>query len=336
MSAFPRRRFLALAAFGSAASVSAQILGHRGGGWSIRGTDPVEIFHGDRRVSAYHAGYAEGLPFLDPLVGPTGALLTAAAEGGEGRAPARAAGLWFALDDVNGRDFHPESGQVAGAAAGAPGARLRGRIVHKGMNGVLIQGASLTIRVKSEWMEVSDEDQRVCSDRRELAFSYSKDGSLVVDALVELFADAGDLMIGGGEAGGWTLRLHPSLSWKEGSGEVALRNADSLADGLVPRARSRWIACQGKDAKGAAAGIAVLDHPGNPGAPTAWLVSDDGRLTARPFPESPAVEAADGAASAPWLLPSGESYVFRYRIIFHAGATDPAAIEAAWETFSAR
>ncbi len=333
MSSPTRRRFLSFAAASPAAGAAAQIIGG-GAGWSIRGTDPVEIFQGERRVAAYRSGYPQGLPFLDPIVGPTGALFTAplppgevgAEPGGDGGPAGALTGLWFALDGVNGRDFHP-------APQGANPGRMRGRIVHTGMNGVLMQGNTLTIRLKSEWMAAmdgGDEVRRVCSDWRELVFSQARDGALVVDFLVELMADAGDLEIEPG-AGALSLRLHPGLVWKEG-GEVSLRNSEGLADGLVPGKRARWIACQGADAKGGPAGLAAMDHPGNPGAPASWNLDGDGVLSADPQARSD--EDEDDGDEALRHVPNGESRTFRYRLLLHAGATDPEGVAAAWESFA--
>src|SRR5690606_13469463 len=140
-------------------------------------------------------------------------------------------------------------------------------IVHKGMNGVHIQGTAIAIRTKSEWIDAEDETRRICSDRRETTLFHREDGSLVVDLLLELTADAGDLAIGAETEGVWAIRLTPGLAWQtEG---VALRNGAGLVDAAVPGARAEWVSCQGKDAKGAAAGVAMLDHPANSGHPAA-------------------------------------------------------------------
>ncbi len=320
MSPISRRRFLAFASVAPATGVDAQWIGQAG--WSIRGTNPIEIYHGERRITAYHAGYAEGLPFFDPVVGPGGAVFTASASdgGGKGKSGAtpRATGLWFALDGVNGHDFR-----------GAPGeGRARGRILHKGMNGVLIQGSAIAIRTKSEWMDGGDPARRICSDRREFTLFYRDDGSLVIEASIELIADAGDLEIDPGGEGGWSLRLVPSLAWAGKADEVALRNGEGLADALVPGARAKWVACQGQDAKGRPAGVAVLDHPANPGHPAGWTMGEDGLLAATAFPEA--------ASGAPHAVPNGESRFFRYRTLFHRGATDVGALGEAWEAFAAR
>ncbi len=310
MPPFSRRRFLMLATLAPVSEVGAQLIGN-GGGWSIRGTDPIELFHGERRVASYRSGGEAGLPLIDPVVGPTGGLYTAAMEKGE------ATGLFFALGDANGFDFR------SGSASGRP----PGRILHKGMNGVLIKGPVIAIRTKSEWLDAADETKRICSDRRELSFTYREDGSLVIDFALELAADAGDLALGVETEGAWSIRLAPGLAWKGGGESSALRNAEGLADAAVSGARSNWVACQGKEAKGEAAGVALFDHPANPDHPAAWTFGEGGLVSANPFGEG---------SDAPRLVPNGESLFFRYRAIFFKGGIDGIDPAKAWEAFAAR
>lgn len=324
MTPSTRRRFLLLAGLVPVAEAGAQLIGHSGGAWSIRGTDPVEIFFGGETVSAYHAGYEEGLPFFDPMNGPSGASFTLAdTSDGNGDGDGKAAspwprGVWFALGRVNGYDFRP-----AAAEEGHP-AQKRGVILHKGMNGVLIKGATLTIRTKSEWLDADEPTRRIGSDTREFTFYHREDGALVLDASLELAADAGDLEIGPGEEGAWSVCVGPGFVPEAGAKGRELRNAEGLIGDAALGSRSAWVACQGLDLKGVPGGIAVLDHPGNPGHPAGWTFSKSGTLSANPFPATPR------------LLPNGESLVFRYRTVFHAGATEDAAIAKAFETFSAR
>ena len=56
-------------------TASAQILGS-GDTWSIRGTDPIKIYYGDKHVTSYESGYEAGKPYFYPIIGPTGENLT--------------------------------------------------------------------------------------------------------------------------------------------------------------------------------------------------------------------------------------------------------------------
>ena len=318
MSSLNRRRFVQLATLIPVTGADAQLIGTGGGGWSIRGTDPIEIFHGERRVTAYHAGYKEGLPHFDPVVGPNGKTFTAS-ETKEGQV-AGPRGLCFALGHVNGYDFRHRS------AAG----RKAGVILHKGMNGVMVKGPAVVIRTKCEWLNAVDPTRRVCSDRREFTLFYREDGSLVIEASLELMADAGDLEIGAENEGAWSIGLAPGLVWKKDGEGIALRNSEGLVDAAVPGSHAKWVACQGKDAKGEPVGVAILDHPTNPGFPASWTVSETGLLSANPFTQG------DAANPLPRIVPNGESLHFRYRTIFYLGETAGIDLSKAYEAFSAR
>ena len=314
MISFCRRHFLFLAGSLPGAPLLAQLIGNRSGGWSIRGTNPVEIYFGDEPVSAYHAGYEEGMPFFDPVAGPSGEPYTGAIGPKEGESVGPR-GVWFALGNVNGHDF----------GARPDPARKRGVILHRGMNGVMIKGAALMIRTKSEWMETTGEQRRLCSDRREFTFFHREDGSLVLEAAIELMADAGDLEIGPCTSGAWSVLPAPGFVWKEGEKARGLVESGGRSGGEVEGTRSSWVACQGLDGRGIPGGVAILGHPDNPGHPARWHVGDEGGISADPFPEE-----------TPVVLPNGQSLSFRYRTIFHSGSTDGAAIPAAFEAFAAK
>lgn len=349
MSVFSRRELLMLASLVPAGRAAAQLIGHSDGEWTIRGTDPIEFYRGDRRVTAYHSGMAAGLPYFDPIVGPSGKSFTAAATAATDPAE-MAAGLWFSLGNVNGYDFHPHPADKESAE------RKRGRIVHRGMNGILIRESAIVIRVKSEWMERELPERRLCSDQREFTLYHRGDGALVISAVVELIADAGDLEIGPEETGAWTMKLGPGLSWKEADKNRHLSNSEGLAGPDAIGARADWLICQGLDAGNLPGGVAVLDHPGNPGFPARWTVAGSGLVSANPFAPRPdgaagfsaktdqdeagasgrtfRLRARAGQQDVPRTVRNGESVIFRYRTILFSGKAEAAEIPEAFDRFA--
>lgn len=330
----------------------AQLIGHSEGEWSIRGTDPIEIYRGDRRVTAYHAGFATGVPFFDPVVGPSGKSYTAPGAPMPGEGVASPTGLWFSLGNVNGYDFHP----VAGSAVASE--KKRGRILHRGMNGVLIKGSAVVIRMKSEWLEADLPERRICSDQREFTLFHREDGSLAISAVIELIADAGDLEIGVEPIGAWSLRVGPGLVWKAGDKNRHLTCSEGLGGDDVADNCAKWLVCQGLNAGNLPGGVAILDHPENPGFPAQWSIDEAGLVSANPFaprpvslPEPAAGEGATtndsteagrgfrlrtkaGQHDLPRIVRNGESVFFRYRSIFFAGQAAEADIPKAYGLFT--
>ena len=330
----------------------AQLIGHSEGEWSVRGTDPIEIYRGDRRITAYHAGFATGVPFFDPVVGPSGKSFTAPASPKPAEEVFVPTGLWFSLGNVNGYDFHPEPGSAV------PSARNRGRILHKGMNGVLIKNSAIVIRTKSEWMGVASPERRLCSDEREFTLFYREDGSLAISALIELIADAGDLEIGQEDRGAWSLRVGSGLAWKEGEKNRRLSSSEGLLGKEVAGKRAKWVSCEGLDAGNLPGGVALFDHPGNPGSPPQWTLNESGLVSVNPFaPRSlPAPGIGPGASTKeavpegsdnaiqlraragnndlPLVVPNGESIFFRYRTVFFSGKAEAADLPKAYTLFA--
>lgn len=319
MNRSTRRHFLVLAGLAPLSRAGAQLVGRREQ-WSVRGTDPLEVFHGERRIVSYRPGFDRGMPVFDPIVGPTGGAFTASPKKEKGGEGDPRGGAWFSLGRVNGYSFHQ--------APGGPGEGIKaGRIVHRSMNGVLIKGPAIAVRTKSEWRDYDDPTRRIASDQREITLYYREDGSLALEIALELMADAGDLEIGPDPEGAWFLRAIPGLVWKEGAEGRAQGNSEGGSGAAVTGAKAKWLVCQGTEAKGETAGIAILDHPSNPCHPASWTVRPDGLIAANPF--------ADPAA-APRVVPNGESIRFRYRTIFFRGPAEGVDLAKAYEAFAAR
>lgn len=323
---FSRRQFLLASSLLPFGGAEAQLIGNRDGEWSIRGTDPIEVFYGERRTTTYQSGPDLPFPRFDPIVGPGGTRFTVSPdENGGGPDGPGASGVAFTLANVNGHTFRKP------AATTDLGNPLKAGIIHhRGMNGVIMErgASSLTLRLKSEWTGTDEPVRRICSDRREIALSLPSENVLLLDARIELTADAGDLEIGPQSEGAWSVSLAPGLVWTPDTKTVALRNGSGQTGDKVPGAPSPWIDCQGKDAGGSPAGVAILDHPANPGAPATWIVSANGLLAANPFPKN--------GDTPPRILPNGESLVFRYRTVFYRADSDPVDIAGLYEDFAGR
>ena len=313
--------------------LNAQILGSTGAGWSMRGTDPIEVYFGDKLVTNYHAGYEEGKPFFYPIIGPNGENMTRDWPGKKGtddeadQPPHR--GMWYGLSSVNGFDFRDFQGEEAGKD------KAYGVIRHKGMNGVMIKGPTITFKTKSDWLDAANPVKRICSDKREFILFYREDGSLVIDFTLSLIADAGDLTIGENKAGAWAIRTLSTLNLKEKAAKWHLINSEGLTGAEVLSKRAAWVDAYGPDRAGNPVGIAILDHPSNFHHPTGWHAQDDGLFAANPFGQGDVAEAASDLTGEK-VIPNGESLVFRYRTIFHQGDATVAGIAKAFEAYSSK
>lgn len=312
----------------------AQILGNSGGGWSIRGTDPIEILYDGKQVTNYESGYDAGKPYFYPIIGPTGENMTRHWPmnedfADEARDHVHHRGLWYGLGNVNGFDFwHPAGDETQKD-------RAFGVIVHRGLNGVSIKGQTLTLRTKSDWVQAANREKRVCSDRREFTLFYREDGSLVIDLTLTLLADAGEVIIVDDKDGAWAIRPLPTLRLKGKVAKGHCVNSERITDAEVSGNRASWVDVSGPDRAGNPVGIAMLDHPTNPRYPAWWIAEDSGFFAANPFGQGKLEKDALETAGQ-YTIPNGESVTFRYRTIFHSGDTSAAKIAEAFEAFSAK
>src|SRR6056300_1484843 len=133
----------------------AQTIGQNGNGWSIIGSDPIQIHYNGKLVTSYNAGREEGKLFFYPVIGPTGENMTRhwpMKEGHEDEATDHIhhRGMWYGLGNVNGYDYWHFAGDDSKKG------KTFGVILHKGMNGVQISKDDIKIKTKSEW--VTNED----------------------------------------------------------------------------------------------------------------------------------------------------------------------------------
>jgi hypothetical protein len=329
--------FAVLPTFVSPAPVSAQVLGNVPQGWTIHGTDPIEIVYGGRLVTRYHAGYEEGRPYFYPIMGPSGENMTRhwpmndTFKDEETDHPFHR-GMWFGLGDVNGYDFwrSPDKKPAEGDKE-----KRYGLIRHKGMNGVLIKGPTITIKTKSDWLDAENPEKRICSDEREFTLFFREDGSLALDVTLNLVADAGDVTIGDGEEAAFAIRTIPTLQLKGKVGKGHILTSEGLADAEAWGKRAAWVDYYGPDRAGNPVGIAIFDHPTNFRHPTWWHARDYGLFAANPFGQGKFEEGAAENAGE-YVIPNGELLTFRYRIIFHEGDPETAAIAKAFEAFGSK
>ncbi|HWH70233.1 MAG TPA: DUF6807 family protein, partial [Candidatus Sulfotelmatobacter sp.] len=101
----------------------------------------------------------------------------------------------------------------------------------------------------------------------------------------------------------------------KGGGNLVNAEGDSGEKGTFGK-KSAWCGFWGKRANVAGEiieGIAILDHPQNPWAPTPWFTRDYGFASPTPM----------NFMEKPWELAAGKSVTLRYRVVLHAG--DPKA-----------
>ncbi len=136
-----------------------------------------------------------------------------------------------------------------------------------------------------------------------------------------------------GEEGGVSWGGYGGFSWRGAKGFKDLHFTDSEGrqDMALHRQHARWLNANGKLAD-LAAGVAVFDHPKNPGHPASWYLFADGR-EGNPNPfwyMNPAL-----LQPKPIALKKGQSFIHRYRLVVHSGTWQAAECVKEAESFAA-
>lgn len=313
-------------------TLSAQTIGNAGGGWSIRGTDPIQIYFGDQHVTSYNGGKEEGKPFFYPVIGPSGENMTRHwpmddSYEDEERDHIHHRGLWYGLGNVNGLDFWHFAGDESKKG------KTFGFIRHMGMKGVQMSSIDIKFQTKSEWLAHDDPEKRIMTDEREFRLFYTAEGALVIDTTIKLIADNGDVLIKDDKEGAWSIRTIPTLRLEGEHAKGDAVNSEGITGKDVWGKRANWVHFHGPDRGGNAVGVAILDHPENFRFPTWWHARHYGLVTANPFGQGN-FEKETEVGAGDHTIKNGESLTFRYRTIFHAGDAESAKIADAYQKWA--
>ncbi|MEZ6073281.1 MAG: DUF6807 family protein [Pirellulales bacterium] len=149
-----------------------------------------------------------------------------------------------------------------------------------------------------------------------------------------LLASEGDVVIQDTEEGTMGVRSHPNLRLQNGDG-VTTANGQALNSAGVGGKdvwgkRAAWIDYWG-NVDGHTVGIAVFDHPQNLRHPTWWHARPYGLFTANPF----GVHDFEGkpAGAGEYRIKAGDELTLRYRLVFHDGGPEAAAIVQAYDAY---
>ncbi|MEO8175013.1 MAG: PmoA family protein [Sediminibacterium sp.] len=269
-------------------------------------------------------------PFLYPIHAPGGQIITRGfpwnPQPGDPVDHPHHIGLWFNYENVNGLDFWNNSFAIA------PGKKkqygwIRTTNIDKtksGSKGELVYSADWTDQQKNVLM------------KEKTSFVFSVDnGMWVIDRTTELTAvqditmpDVKDGMLGLRVAHELELPVTQTKEYKDDKGNITkvpgvkdpsvtgnyITSAGKEGDAAWGT-RGNWCLLYGRKG-GDAIGIAMMDHPKNPGYPTYWHARNYGLFALNPLGQK---AFSEGKETLNFKLAKGEKTTFRYRIVIESG-----------------
>jgi hypothetical protein len=273
-------------------------------------------------------------PFLYPVLLADGTRMTRdfpmRDTPGEDRDHPHQRSLWFAHGRVNGFDFWNEG------TAGGP--TPKGSIVHDAL--LLTEGGEVgVICARNRWL-APDGTTLVCTDETTLRFGAAAHGARWIDFELTLHArpDA-PLLLGDSKEGTMAVRVAQwmtpphRLSGRDIPGEGRIVLATGVRDHDAWGKRAAWCDYFGTH-DGRVYGIALFEHPSNFRHPTWWMARDYGLLAANPFGQHE-FEKTENRQAGDHIVPAGGTLTLRYRVYFHHGDTDTAAIADRYRAYAA-
>jgi hypothetical protein len=262
----------------------------------------------NRLVTCYRAHRSQKYPYLYPLTGPVSGLSVTS----ETTLPyPHHRSLFFACDRVNGGNYWQEDYD-------------KGQILSDGPKLGVTTKDSVEILDTCQWQKPGE--PVVMRDQRRIVVTVAGPRLRFVDWHIRWEAVENVTVLKTNHslfAARAALDLAPA-----GGGQLTNAEGDSGEKATFGK-RSAWCDFSGKRdgwPGNVVEGIALMDHPKNPWAPTPWFTRDYGFVSPSPT----------NFMEKPWELAAGQSVTLRYRVAIHAGDAKDAGIDQIYRDWAAK
>lgn len=260
----------------------------------------VSLQRSGREVTRYHCNPELRRPFLFPVIGPSGRMLTRMGHPHDPEGHSHHNSIWISHHDVNGVTFWGDKGP--------------GQIVHQRIEKLIDGMNHAAVIAHAHWMN-NDTNRILMKERRTITVHDLPDNELLIALDLEL---QGPATFGKTPFGLLGVRLAKTISVNDGGG--VLRNSAGKEDEPnILWQRARWVDYSGPITDQATEGITLFDHPSNTSHPSYFHVRRDGWM------------GACASYDAPRKF---DTLKLRYGLYVHAGTPPREALEKRYLEFA--
>jgi hypothetical protein len=176
-------------------------------------------------------------------------------------------------------------------------------------------------------------EKRLFEDERTIVIGTRPNNDRWIDFTIAIKASDGDVTFGDTKEGTFAVRVADTMRVEAKLGGRIV-NSEGQVDDAAWGLPAKWVDYSGP-VDGETVGIAIMSHPKSFRPVPRWHVRGYGLFAANPFGQRdfPQPEAAEQGA---YTIKRGDSISLRYRVLLHAGATQPAEINSAFDEFAAQ
>jgi hypothetical protein len=256
-------------------------------------------------IARYHFGPELNRPFVFPVVGPSGKLLTRMGHPHDPESHSHHNSVWISHTDVNGIDFWSDGG--------------KGKIRHKRIIKYDDSNESSLVATENEWL-TTDGKVLLTETRQVMVLLLENfEWLLVID--MQLKADNKPITFGKTPFGLIGVRMAKTIGVNDGGGTI--RNSEGrVNEKEIFWKRAKWVDYSGPITNEKIEGITLFDHSDNPNFPAYFHVRNDGWM------------GASLTFDASRTIEPDKPLHLRYGLYIHSDMKSKDAIEAKWYQFT--
>lgn len=264
----------------------------------------IDVTIGGKFFTSYRFAEDEKYPFFFPVNGPSGVSTTSMRNGDF----PHHSSLFFGCDEVNGGNYWQEGLE-------------KGQILSKGPVLEKSTGKEIVILDTCDWTRPGG--HQPIRDTRRIVLSAPSSKWRQIDFEITLHA-LEDVVIEKTNHSLFSARMDPDLTPAFGGTMINAEGGKGEKDTFGKP--SPWLACYGSRDEKTIEGLAIMQHPTNPGYPAPWFTRDYGFLSPTPmyWPVN--------SKNTP--IAKRDKLKLTYRVVVFAGGPDEVDLAGQFGTFS--